>query len=132
GYRAVDNGGEPPARVFSRRSYDTAAAAWAADAERTGATPVPAFDHTMTIAGQGTVTREIVNVQGHPPDVLVVPVGGGGILAGGLSWLREQAPGCRVVGVEPAGAASMAAALSPGGPCTREEAGPVVGGWGVR
>lgn len=130
--RVTAIGGEFVEIVVSGSTYDAAAAAAAADAERTGATLVPAFDHPMTIAGQGTVTREIVNVLGHPPDVLVVPVGGGGLLAGGLSWLREQAPGCRVVGVEPAGAASMAAALSAGGPVTLEEIDPFVDGAAVR
>ena len=53
---------------------------------------------------------------GGPPDVLVVPVGGGGLLAGSLAWLRERHPSVRVVGVEPAGAASMAAAVAAGRP----------------
>src|SRR5699024_8638380 len=114
--RVAAIGGEFVEIVVTGSTYDAAAAAAAQDAERTGATLVPAFDHPMTIAGQGTVTREIVGVIGHAPDVLVVPVGGGGLLAGGLTWLREQYPDSRVVGVEPAGAARRAAALDPGGP----------------
>ena len=50
------------------------------------------------------------------PDLVVVPVGGGGLLAGTLAWLAANHPGVRVVGVEPAGAASMAAALKAGRP----------------
>ena len=130
--RVTAIGGEFVEIVVSGSTYDAAAAAAAEDAERTGATLVPAFDHPMTIAGQGTVTREIVGVLGHAPDVLVVPVGGGGLLAGGLVWLREHFPGSRVVGVEPAGAASMAAALSAGGPVTLEEIDPFVDGAAVR
>lgn len=118
--------------VVTGSTYDAAAEAATQDAERTGATLVPAFDHPMTIAGQGTVTREIVGVLGHAPDVLVVPVGGGGLLAGSLAWLREQYPDSRVVGVEPAGAASMAAALSAGGPVTLEDIDPFVDGAAVR
>jgi threonine dehydratase len=97
-------------------SYDESAALAAMHATATGATLVPAFDHPFTIAGQGTVVAEAVGQLGVPPDVVVVPVGGGGLLAGTLTWLGARAPGVRVVGVEPAGAASMAAALAAGSP----------------
>ncbi|MCK0112924.1 threonine ammonia-lyase IlvA [Ornithinimicrobium sp. F0845] len=130
--RVAAIGGDFVEIVVSGSTYDAAAAAAAEDAEQTGATLVPAFDHPMTIAGQGTVTREIVGVIGHAPDVLVVPVGGGGLLAGSLAWLREQYPYARVVGVEPAGAASMAAALVAGSPVTLEDIDPFVDGAAVR
>lgn len=130
--RVAAIGGEFVEIVVTGSTYDAAAAAAAEDAQRTGATLVPAFDHPMTIAGQGTVTREIVGVLGHAPDVLVLPVGGGGLLAGGLAWLREHYPEARVVGVEPAGATGMAAALSAGGPVTLEEIDPFVDGAAVR
>ncbi len=130
--RVAAIGGEFVEIVVTGSTYDAAAAAAAQDAEGTGATLVPAFDHPMTIAGQGTVTREIVGVLGHAPDVLVVPVGGGGLLAGGLAWLREQDPDSRVIGVEPAGAASMAAALSAGSPVTLDDIDPFVDGAAVR
>ncbi|USQ76226.1 threonine ammonia-lyase IlvA [Ornithinimicrobium cryptoxanthini] len=130
--RVAAIGGELVEIVVTGSTYDAAAAAAAEDAERTGATLVPAFDHPMTIAGQGTVTREIVGVLGHAPDVLVMPVGGGGLLAGGLAWLREHDQDARVVGVEPAGAAGMARALSAGGPVTLEQIDPFVDGAAVR
>jgi threonine dehydratase len=97
-------------------TYDDAAAAAHEDAARTGATLVPAFDAPGTIAGQGTVVLEAVAQLGVVPDVVVLPVGGGGLLAGAVSWLGERHPGVRVVGVEPAGAACMAAALAAGEP----------------
>jgi threonine dehydratase len=81
-------------------SYDDSAAAAARHAEQTGAVPVPAFDHPATIAGQGTAIREAFGQLGRAPDVVVVPVGGGGLLAGTLSWLRTAHPDVRVVGVE--------------------------------
>lgn len=130
--RVAAIGGEFVEIVVTGSTYDAAAAAAAEHAREVGATLVPAFDHPMTIAGQGTVTREIVGVLGHAPDVLVVPVGGGGLLAGGLAWLRERFPGSRVVGVEPAGAASMAAALQEGGPVALDEIDPFVDGAAVR
>ena len=59
-------------------SYDDAAAGALLEASVTGATVVPEFDDPRTIAGQGTVAREIVEQFGAAPDVLVAPVGGGG------------------------------------------------------
>ena len=97
-------------------TYEEAATAAMADAASTGATLVPAFDAEEVIAGQGTVAAEIVAQLGKAPDQLVVPVGGGGLLAGTVAWLAETHPGVSVVGVEPAGAASMSAALDAGAP----------------
>ncbi|GAC1610668.1 MAG: threonine ammonia-lyase IlvA [Mycobacteriales bacterium] len=94
-------------------TYDEALAACAADSAVTGALVVPAFDAEATIAGQATVAREVVGQLGSAPDLFVVPVGGGGLLAGCVSWLDDST--C-VVGVEPAGAPSMTAALSAGHP----------------
>ncbi|WP_028937136.1 threonine ammonia-lyase IlvA [Pseudonocardia spinosispora] len=113
-------------------TYDEAAAAALRDAEDTGATLVPPFDHPRTVAGQGTVIREVLTQLGKAPDVLIVPVGGGGLLAGSLTWLRERHPGVHVIGVEPAGAASMAAALAAGHPVDLETLDPFVDGAAVR
>ena len=85
-------------------------------ARESGALVVHPYDSPFTIAGQGTVAPEIVDQIGLAPDVLLVPVGGGGLLAGCLAWIRERWPATRVIGVEPAGAASMQAALWAGHP----------------
>ncbi len=133
--RVAALGGDWVRTVVGGQTYDEAAAATADDARRTGATPVPAFDHPHTVAGQGTVALEVVEdmrAQGREVDVLVVPVGGGGLLAGCLAWLRERHPGVRVVGVEPAGAASMIAATWEGGPTTLETVDGFVDGAAVR
>lgn len=113
-------------------TYEAAAAAALADAEATGATMVPAFDAVETVAGQGTVARELVAQLGYAPDLVVIPVGGGGLLAGCVTWLSERAPGVKVVGVEPAGAASMAAALLAGHPVPLAEVDGFVDGAAVR
>lgn len=97
-------------------SYDDAAAAATLEAGGSGATVVPAFDDARTIAGQGTVAAEVADQLGRAPDSLVVPVGGGGMIAGCLAWLSERHPGTSVVGAEPAAAASMAAAVRAGRP----------------
>ncbi len=110
-------------------TYDDAAAAAGEDAATTGAIPVPPFDDPRTIAGQGTVAAELL---GWLPDVVVVPVGGGGLLAGMTVYLAERAPSVRVIGVEPAGAASMYAALTAGGPVPLGHLDPFVDGAAVR
>jgi threonine dehydratase len=112
--------------------YDDSAAAAVRHAERTGAVLVPAFDHPATIAGQGTAIREAFGQLGRVPDVVVVPVGGGGLLAGTLSWLRADYPEVRVVGVEPVGAACMAAAVRAGRPVALPTVDAFVDGAAVR
>jgi len=79
-------------------------------AEEHGGCFVPPFDHPAIIAGQGTVGAEIAD---EVPDagVVLVPVGGGGLLAGIAVSLRATRPDVRIVGVEAAGAASMRASL---------------------
>ena len=129
-------GGDHVQAVVTGATYDEAAVAAAADAVRTGATVVPAFDDLRTIAGQGTVALELVEQLveevGSPPDVLVVPVGGGGLLAGCTAWLRERHPQVRVVGVEPLGAACVAAALAAGHPVDLVDLDTFVDGASVR
>ncbi|MFG1641110.1 threonine ammonia-lyase IlvA [Amycolatopsis sp. NPDC049252] len=113
-------------------TYEDAFAAANEDAQRTGATLVPAFDDVRTVAGQGTVALEVIEQLGFVPDVVVVPVGGGGLLAGVGSFLRERHPEVRIVGVEPAGAACMAAALAAGHPVRLPELDSFVDGAAVR
>lgn len=114
--RIVALGGAFVDVVVDGDTYDDAAALSHAYALASGATPVPAFDDVRTIAGQGTVAAELLDQLPSPPDAIVVPVGGGGLLAGVLALLADRSPTTRVLGAEPAGAASMAAALGAGGP----------------
>lgn len=111
-------------------SYEDAFAAARADAEQSGATLVPAFDDPRTIAGQGTVAVEIVAQLEGVPDAVVVPVGGGGLLAGIAAWFGESAA-TRLIGAEPAGAPSMTAALAAGGPVRLDSVDPFVDGAAV-
>ncbi len=112
-------------------SYEDAFRAAQLDAHETGAVLVPAFDDPRTISGQGTVGPEIVEQLGAAPDLVVLPVGGGGLAAGVSTWLHERHPGTRVVGVEPAGAASMTAALEAGQPVQLADVDPFVDGAAV-
>lgn len=62
---------------------------------------VPPFDHPHVIAGQGTTAKELFEDVG-PLDALFVPCGGGGLISGCAIAAAELAPGCRVIGIEPA------------------------------
>lgn len=64
---------------------------------------IPPFDHPDIVAGQGTAAAELFE-DGGRIDLLLVPVGGGGLLSGSALAARHLVPGCRVVGVEPVGA----------------------------
>ena len=130
--RIRSHGGGMVQLVLFGDTYDDAATAALADADRSGSVLVPPFDDSRTIAGQGTVVREILQQLGRPPDVLVVPVGGGGLIAGIVAYLRDRAPGVSVIGVEPAGAPSMAAALAAGAPVRLDTMDPFVDGAAVR
>ncbi|WP_415142022.1 threonine ammonia-lyase IlvA [Nocardioides sp.] len=106
--------------IVEGSTYDDASRAAKEHAVATGAVLVHPFDDPRTILGQGTVAVELVEQceTGFAAEVgtVVVPLGGGGLLAGMALWLRERHPGVRIVGVEPAGAASMTAALAAGRP----------------
>ncbi|PIE25907.1 MAG: threonine dehydratase [Micrococcales bacterium] len=130
--RITDLGGDAVEVIVTGNTYEDAYAAAIVDGRRTGATLVPAFDHPATIAGQGTIAAEIVNDLGGPPDVLVVPVGGGGLLAGVAAWMRTHHPETHIVAVEPAGAASLAHALEHGGPVPLDQVDTFVDGAAVR
>ncbi len=67
---------------------------------RRGLSLIPPFDHRDVIAGQGTAAKEMIEEVGAL-DVLMTPLGGGGLLSGSTLAARRLAPDCRVVGVEP-------------------------------
>jgi threonine dehydratase len=102
--------------VLAGSNYDEASAAALDDAAATGSIYVHPFDDVRTIAGQGTVGVELRAQCRDGMGTVIVPVGGGGLIAGIAVWLKQHAPHVRIVGAEPAGAASMAAALAAGGP----------------
>ena len=81
--------------------------------EATGGILVHPYDDPMVIAGQGTALLELAE-QMHAPDVVLVPVGGGGLLAGTAIAARQRWPGVKVIGVEPSGADDAAKSFSTG------------------
>lgn len=76
------------------------------------------FDDKDVIEGQATVTYEILNQLGRAPDILVVPVGGGGLSASARRLLAELAPETDIYFVEPSGGMSLAAAVAANEPIT--------------
>jgi threonine dehydratase len=88
-------------------------------AEEEGLTMVPPFESLDVIAGQGTCGLEILE---DAPDVetILVPVGGGGLIAGIVAAVSAVRPKVEVIGVEPAGAPKLSRALEAGGPITLE------------
>lgn len=89
-------------------------------AER-GMVVIPPFDHPDIIAGQATCTLEILE-QCPGIGTLVVPVGGGGLLASACAVVAALRPEVRVVAVEPVGAAKLSAALTAGRPVSLQNA----------
>ena len=84
-----------------------------------GLAMIPPFDHPDVIAGQGTCGLEIVE-QRPDVDTVLVPVSGGGLLAGISIAVTGLKPTARMVAVEPAGAPKLSAALAAGSPQTLE------------
>ena len=125
------HGGEFIELIVGGSTYDLAAEAALADVARTGATLVPPFDDPRTIAGQGTIAVELLGQLDGEPDLVVVPVGGGGCIAGITTYLAERTTNTSVLGVEPAGAAAMMAALANGGPVTLDHVDQFVDGAAV-
>lgn len=70
------------------------------------------FDDADIIAGQGTVAVEVMNDIEEPIDFIFASIGGGGLISGVSTYIKNLSPQTRIVGVEPAGAASMKAAFN--------------------
>jgi len=126
------HGGDFIELIVGGSTYDMAAEAALADVARTGATLVPPFDDPRTIAGQGTIAVELLDQLDVEPDLVVVPVGGGGCIAGITTYLAERTNNTAVLGVEPAGAAAMMAALAAGEPVNLDHVDQFVDGAAVR
>lgn len=114
----------PPQKVFATREYgaqvmlegknfDEACAAALRQAEQSGALFVHPFNDPLVMAGQGTIGLELLE---DLPDManLLVPIGGGGLIAGIACAIKETHPKVRIIGVESAAAPSMRHSLQKG------------------
>jgi threonine dehydratase len=116
--------------VLHGKSFEDAHACAAELARSGGACLVHPFDNPHVIAGQGTMALEILE-QAPQLDTIVVPVGGGGLLAGVATVVKALRPGVKVVAVEPTNAAGFSAALRSGGPATETPAVTIADGLAV-
>ena len=111
--------------------YDDACAHAIRLAEENGYTFVHPFDDLDIATGQGTIAMEIV--QELPTvDYILVPIGGGGLVTGVSTLAKTLNPKIQVIGVEPAAAASMTAAIKAGGPVTLDSANTIADGTAVK
>jgi len=124
-------GGDAIQIVLTGDYFDrTLAAAQAFCAEK-GAQFLSPFDDPDVIEGQASVAVEILQQMDRAPDLVIVPVGGGGLSAGVTRYLRDAAPGCAMRYVEPLGGASLTAALAAGEPVTLKKINSFVDGAAV-
>ena len=113
-------------------SYDEANQAAQEYCRQSGGIFVHPFDDPQTIAGQGTVAKEILDATEGHVDLVVLPVGGGGLASGVASYIKERDPSIVVVGAEPAGSPSMVESLRQGRLVTLSEMHTFVDGAAVR
>ncbi len=96
--------------------FDQTLAAAQAFCAQGGAHFLSPFDDADVIEGQASVAVEILEQLGRAPDLVILPVGGGGLASGVTGYLREVAPSVGFHFVEPLGGASLTAALRDGAP----------------
>jgi threonine dehydratase len=113
-------------------NFDEASVLARAFAQKTGAVFVHPFDDERVMSGQGTVGKEIVHDLAGKIDVVICPVGGGGLIAGIGTYLRAADLNIKLIGVEAEGAADMAASLRAGRVVTLKTLDKFVDGTAVR
>jgi len=117
--------------VLDGANYDEAFAKAVESGQRDGLTLIHAFDDDTVIAGQGTLGLEIL--EQHPGiEVIVAPIGGGGLIGGIGCAVKESNPKVKVFGVQPAKLPSMKAAVAEGKPVTIKAATTIADGIAVR
>ena len=100
--------------VLTGDTFDASNDEAVAYAEREHKCFIPPFDDEKIIEGQATIGVEVMqDAPGHI-DYIFLPIGGGGLAAGVGSYFKQMSPDTKVIGVEPAGAASMKASLEAG------------------
>lgn len=100
--------------VLTGDTFDTAYTAAITECEQNGRVFIHPFDDPRIIEGQATVGLEILQEVKDLIDYLFIPVGGGGLLAGVGSFFKQISPKTKIIGVEPAGAASMKKSIEKG------------------
>ncbi len=118
--------------VLHGNNYDEAKDYAISVAKDEGKAYIPPYDHPVVIAGQATVGVEILDQHPTQPDIIFVPVGGGGLIAGIVAHLQDVAPEVTIIGVEPDEAPCMHAAFVAGERVELEHIGIFADGAAVR
>ncbi len=100
--------------VLKGDTYDDAHTAAKQDCAKTGMAFIHPFDDLQIIEGQATVGLEILQDTKEHIDYLFIPVGGGGLASGVGAYFKQLSPNTKIIGVEPAGAPSMAKSIEAG------------------
>lgn len=129
--RIATIGGKWVEPVIVAGDFDEANRVAAAAAKDGGKVYVHPYDDPYTIAGQGSIAVDLDSQLPDDTDMVLIPVGGGGLIAGMATWLKAHRPGIRIVGVESGGAASMKAALQAGNPVSLDRVDSFVDGTAV-
>ncbi len=95
-------------------TYDEACTLAYDIASKTGREFIHPYDDLEVIAGQGTIGKELLDQFERKIDVIFVPVGGGGLIAGIAAWVKTHSPDTKIIGVEPEDAATLYAAMAAG------------------
>ncbi|MCH8465568.1 MAG: threonine ammonia-lyase IlvA [Roseinatronobacter sp.] len=111
--------------------FDQSLAAAQAHCQQENAHFLSPFDDDDVIEGQASVAVEMMAQMGHAPDMVILPVGGGGLSAGVTRYLRESGAATSLRYVEPLGGASLKAALAAGWPVTLDKVDSFVDGASV-
>ncbi|MBD7945245.1 threonine ammonia-lyase IlvA [Psychrobacillus sp. Sa2BUA9] len=102
--------------ILTGDTFDDSASTATTYAEQEGRLFIHPFDDLDIIAGQGTVAVEIMNDIDEELDYVFSSIGGGGLISGVSSYIKNLSPNTKIIGVEPSGAASMKAAIANKGP----------------
>ncbi len=113
-------------------AYDDAYAHALALADSENLVFIHPFDDPAVIAGQGTIGAEILEQAEGDIDAIFVPIGGGGLIAGIATYVKQLRPEIRIVGVEPDDSAAMLQSLEAGHPVTLDHVGIFADGVAVR
>ena len=124
-------GGDSIEIVLTGDYFDQSLAAAQEHTRKTGAHFLSPFDDADVIEGQASVAVEMLQQLGHAPDMVILPVGGGGLSAGVRTYLRSASPSTALRFVEPLGGASLTAAIRNDGPVTLKHVNSFVDGAAV-
>lgn len=116
-------------------TFDASAAAAKAYAKDKGMAFIDPFDDPAIIAGQGTLAVEMMadaQKESYQPDYVFAAIGGGGLISGVSTYVKEVSPITRIIGVEPKGAPSMREAFANGSPIALKNVDKFVDGAAVK